>query len=201
MQLLAQRGANVPFVGTGVPTVSFSALSSNAIYSMIITYGGGGGGGGVSAATATNIAAQQALIATNVLASSNVVFGGTITGNGSGLTNVNETVESLTYSGSTVTIDWGKSFGRLTVTKATTLDVSNIASNSFGHVYRLLCVQDSAGTWAVTPSTNHIRTQGGSVNGWIPNPTNAGAEFTIELTTGFYGTNIYAGQSGAAWLP
>jgi len=43
MQLLAQRGANVPFVGTGVPTVSFSALSSNSIYSMIITYGGGGG--------------------------------------------------------------------------------------------------------------------------------------------------------------
>lgn len=44
MQLLAQRGANTPFVGTGVPTVSFSALSSNAIYSMIISYGGGGGG-------------------------------------------------------------------------------------------------------------------------------------------------------------
>lgn len=126
---------------------------------------------------------------------------GIITGNGGGLSNVNETVETLTYSGSTVTIDWSKSFGRLTVTKATTLDVSNIASNSFGHVYRLLCVQDSAGTWAVTPSTNHIRTQGGSVNGWIANPTNAGAEFTIEFSTGFYGTNIYAGQSGAAWLP
>lgn len=46
MQLLAQRGANTPFVGTGVPTVSFSALSSNAIYDMIISYGGGGGGGG-----------------------------------------------------------------------------------------------------------------------------------------------------------
>lgn len=80
LPLVAQRGLNTPFVGTGTPTVSFSALSSNAIYSMIITYGGGGGGGGWTGnpnqfdanGSYTNI--KSGPIITNINARSSIIF-------------------------------------------------------------------------------------------------------------------------------
>lgn len=80
MQLLAQRGANVPFVGTGVPTVSFSALSSNSIYSMIITYGGGGGSTDLLG-WSTNIAAANSISnKLNMDLGGNVTVSGTLIG-------------------------------------------------------------------------------------------------------------------------
>lgn len=128
MQLLAQRGANVPFVGTGVPTVSFSALSSNAIYSMIITYGGGGGSqtpwtSDINAANYKLTNLNSLFVLGSQTVSSNLSVGGNITGNGAtlsnivdyvcrvGFQNVSGTNRSLVFIGDSLTAGSGATFG------------------------------------------------------------------------------------------
>lgn len=131
---------------------------------------------------------------------SNVVAQTGFIGNGGGLTNINDAIETVNYpaAGSNITLNWSYGGGRFTLTNnACVTNISGLSSNALYHEYALMTVQNVSGGWTLYWHTNISNFQGGT-NGIFPIATNAGAQNKFYLETAAFGTNVDIGQ-GIDW--